>query len=58
MSDPRGIDVAYPQGPSHDWRQWRAKIGFGMCKVTEGLTITGCLSTPTRDSPRPGRARA
>ena len=40
MSDPLGIDVAYPQGPDYDWRQWRGKISFGMCKVTEGLTIT------------------
>ena len=41
MSDPLGVDVAYPQGPDYDWRQWRGKISFGMCKVTEGLTITG-----------------
>ena len=40
MSQPQGIDVAYPQGPDYDWRQWRGKISFGMCKATEGLTIT------------------
>jgi GH25 family lysozyme M1 (1,4-beta-N-acetylmuramidase) len=40
MSDPLGIDVAYPQEPDYDWRQWRGKISFGMCEVTEGLTIT------------------
>ncbi len=40
MSDPLGIDVAYPQGPHYDWKQWKGKISFGMCKVTEGLTIT------------------
>jgi hypothetical protein len=39
-SQPDGIDVAYPQGPGYDWRQWRGKITFGMCKVTDGLTIT------------------
>jgi hypothetical protein len=41
MSQPEGIDVGYPQGPGYDRRQWRGKISFGMCKVTEGLTITG-----------------
>ncbi len=40
MSQPQGIDVAYPQGPDYNWRQWRGKISFGMCKATEGLTIT------------------
>ena len=40
MSDPLGIDVAYPHGPDYDWRVWRGKVSFGMCKVTEGLTIT------------------
>jgi len=40
MSDPQGIDVAYPQGTDYNWRQWQGKIGFGMCKATEGLTIT------------------
>ena len=39
MSQPAGIDVVYPQGPSDEWGQWRGKISFGMCKVTEGLTI-------------------
>ncbi len=40
MSQPQGIDVAYPQGPRYNWRQWQGKISFGMCKATEGLTIT------------------
>ena len=40
MSQPQGIDVAYPQGSNYNWRQWRGKISFGMCKATEGLTIT------------------
>ena len=39
MSQPAGIDVAYPQG-SYNWGQWKGKISFGMCKVTEGLTVT------------------
>jgi lysozyme len=39
MSQPTGIDVAYPQG-SYNWNAQRGKISFGMCKVTEGLTIT------------------
>ncbi len=40
MSQPEGIDDAYPQGPGYDWRQWRGKISFGMCKGHRGLTIT------------------
>jgi hypothetical protein len=36
MSQPEGIDVAYPRGPGYDWRQWRGKIGLTMCKVTGG----------------------
>lgn len=39
-SQPQGIDVAYPQGAHYNWKQWKGKISFGMCKVTEGLTIT------------------
>jgi lysozyme len=39
MATVEGIDVAFPQG-AYNWEQWRSKIGFGMCKVTEGLTIT------------------
>jgi lysozyme len=39
-TEPQGIDVAYPQGPHYNWKQWKGKISFGMCKVTEGLTIT------------------
>src|ERR1700753_193600 len=39
MADPTGIDVSYAQG-SFNWRAYRGKISFGMCKVTEGLTIT------------------
>ena len=35
MSDPLGIDVAYPQGPDYDWRQWQGKISFGMCTVAD-----------------------
>jgi lysozyme len=39
MSHPTGIDVAYPQG-SYNWSAQKGKISFGMCKVTEGLTVT------------------
>jgi GH25 family lysozyme M1 (1,4-beta-N-acetylmuramidase) len=39
MADPTGIDVSYAQG-SFNWGAYRNKISFGMCKVTEGLTIT------------------
>lgn len=39
MADPTGIDVSYAQG-SFSWGAYRGKISFGMCKVTEGLTIT------------------
>ena len=38
-ADPTGIDVSSPQG-SFDWGAYRDKINFGICKVTEGLTIT------------------
>ena len=38
---PEGIDVAYPRGPGRDRRQWRGRITFGMCKVTQGLTVAG-----------------
>jgi GH25 family lysozyme M1 (1,4-beta-N-acetylmuramidase) len=39
MADPTGIDVSYAQG-SFNWGHYKGKINFGMCKVTEGLTIT------------------
>jgi lysozyme len=39
MADATGIDVSYAQG-SFNWGAYRNKINFGMCKVTEGLTIT------------------
>ena len=39
MADATGIDVSYAQG-SFNWGAYRGKISFGMCKVTEGLTIT------------------
>ncbi|MGH3402015.1 MAG: glycoside hydrolase family 25 protein [Streptosporangiaceae bacterium] len=34
-----GIDVAWPQGAHYGWHQWEGKIGFGMCKATEGRTL-------------------
>lgn len=40
MTDPAGIDVSNIQGARYDWPQWRGKIGFGMCKASEGLTFT------------------
>src|ERR1700728_4247707 len=39
MADASGIDVSYAQG-SFNWGAYKGKINFGMCKVTEGLTIT------------------
>ena len=39
MSQPTGIDVSYSQGSYH-WGAQKGRISFGMCKVTEGLTIT------------------
>lgn len=39
MTDPEGIDVAWPQGARYNWHQWAGRIQFGMCKATEGLTI-------------------
>lgn len=52
MSQPEGIDVAYPHAPSYDWRQWRGKISFGVCEVTEGLTITGPTFVSDRNAMR------
>jgi lysozyme len=39
MTEPHGIDVAWPQGARYNWAQWAGKIGFGMCKATEGATL-------------------
>lgn len=35
----QGIDVAWPQGAHFPWGSERGKIGFGMCKATQGAGL-------------------